>query len=208
VLSGGAPAWQTGMVSWWRFTGNANDYFGRNNGTVNGATLTTSNCKSGQCYSFDGSNDYINIPHSASLNSPNTTGEVTFSAWVNPSSISWKGLMGNGNIRLHIDTQLLLTLYNQTEIFTYSSTALTTGSLQHIAFTYKRTTGNISFYQNGAFAGTNTVLNANLSGYTEDPFTIGQNWGDYFSGTIDEVMIWNRSLNSTEIQQVYNYVYT
>jgi hypothetical protein len=49
-------------VGWWPFSGNAIDSSGNgNNGTVNGATLTTDrNAVANSAYSFDGVNDYIN----------------------------------------------------------------------------------------------------------------------------------------------------
>ena len=49
-----------GLVGWWPFTGNANDESGNgNNGTVNGATLTSDRLgNSNKAYSFDG-NDWI-----------------------------------------------------------------------------------------------------------------------------------------------------
>ena len=50
-----------GLVGYWPFNGNANDASGNgNNGTVNGATLTTDrNGNANSAYSFDGNNDYI-----------------------------------------------------------------------------------------------------------------------------------------------------
>ena len=50
-----------GLVGYWPFNGNANDESGNgNNGTVNGATLTTDRFGSANsAYSFDGINDYI-----------------------------------------------------------------------------------------------------------------------------------------------------
>ena len=50
-----------GLVGYWPFNGNANDESGNgNNGTVNGATLTTDRFgNSNSAYSFDGINDYI-----------------------------------------------------------------------------------------------------------------------------------------------------
>jgi hypothetical protein len=51
-----------GLVGWWPFSGNAIDSSGNgNNGTVNGATLTTDrNGVANSAYSFDGVNDNIN----------------------------------------------------------------------------------------------------------------------------------------------------
>ena len=53
-----------GLVGYWPFNGNANDQSGNgNNGTVNGATLTTDrNGNENSAYSFDGLNDFINTP--------------------------------------------------------------------------------------------------------------------------------------------------
>ena len=50
-----------GLAGWWPFSGNANDVSGNgNNGTVNGATLTTDRFGNpNAAYSFDGINDYI-----------------------------------------------------------------------------------------------------------------------------------------------------
>jgi hypothetical protein len=52
-----------GLVGWWPFSGNANDFSGNgNNGTVNGATLTTDRFgQSNNAYSFDGINDFISF---------------------------------------------------------------------------------------------------------------------------------------------------
>ena len=56
-----------GLLGWWPFNGNANDESGNgNNGTNNGATLTTDrNGVANQAYSFDGVNDFIEIPYSS-----------------------------------------------------------------------------------------------------------------------------------------------
>ena len=74
-----------GLVGWWPFNGNANDESGNgNNGTVNGATLTTDRFGvANKAYSFDGVNDYIHgIVNNANLS------DLTFSAWVNTPNTS------------------------------------------------------------------------------------------------------------------------
>ena len=52
-----------GLVGYWPFNGNANDQTPNgNNGTVNGATLTTDRFgNANSAYNFDGINDYIQI---------------------------------------------------------------------------------------------------------------------------------------------------
>lgn len=63
----------------YHFDGNANDASGNNNnGTVTGATLVGG--RFGQAYSFDGTDDYIEIAYAASL--ANTTA-FTLAGWFN-----------------------------------------------------------------------------------------------------------------------------
>ena len=56
----------SGLIAYWGFDSNANDYSGNgNNGIVNGSSLTTDRFgNSNSAYSFDGINDFISIPSS------------------------------------------------------------------------------------------------------------------------------------------------
>ena len=80
-----------GLVGWWPFNGNANDESGNgNNGTVNGATLTTDrNGNLNSAFSFNAFNwswgsggDYVYIPFNSNYNSSN----LTVTAWFNKSA--------------------------------------------------------------------------------------------------------------------------
>lgn len=59
-----------GLAAYWNFNGNANDVSGNNNhGTVNGATLVTDKWGNPNgAYFFNGVNNWIQVPNSASLN--------------------------------------------------------------------------------------------------------------------------------------------
>jgi uncharacterized protein (TIGR02145 family) len=74
-----------GLVAYYPFNGNANDESGNgNNGTVNGATLTTDRFgNSGKAYSFDGVSNYIQCL------SPGPTGitNLSISFWMNTSML-------------------------------------------------------------------------------------------------------------------------
>jgi hypothetical protein len=69
-----------GLVGYWPFNGNANDESGNgNNGTVNGATLTTDrNGNGNSAYYFNGGGNYITIPYSSSIA---VQGGITISCW-------------------------------------------------------------------------------------------------------------------------------
>ena len=72
-----------GLVGWWPFTGNANDLSGNgNNGTVNGATLTTDRFGSPNCaYLFNGNSNIV-VPYNQNQT---IIGAGTWSLWVNAS---------------------------------------------------------------------------------------------------------------------------
>ena len=71
-----------GLVGYWPFNGNANDESGNgNNGTVNGATLTTDrNGVDNKAYSFNGTSNKIEVPDANSLD---LTNAATISGWFN-----------------------------------------------------------------------------------------------------------------------------
>ena len=73
---------KNGLIGWWPFNGNANDESGNgNNGTVNGATLTSDkNGKINSAYSFNGLNNYISTSRTSLSN-------FSFSIWFNTAQI-------------------------------------------------------------------------------------------------------------------------
>ena len=75
-----------GLVGWWPFTGNANDLSGNgNNGTNNGATLTTDRFgNTNSAYSFDGTTNEIAITNSFLM----LNADFTISCWMNSIDIS------------------------------------------------------------------------------------------------------------------------
>ena len=56
-----------GMVSWWPGDGNANDIIGVNDGVLSGDASFAPG-KVGQAFSFDGTGDFVEVPHSANMN--------------------------------------------------------------------------------------------------------------------------------------------
>ena len=85
-----------GSVACYSFNGNANDESGNgNNGTVNGATLTTDRFgNSDSAYDFDGIDDSISVNNAETLN---LTNEVTLSAWISvTNNSSWATIISKG----------------------------------------------------------------------------------------------------------------
>jgi len=72
-----------GLVSWWKLNRNANDAWGTNHGTAYGVTWFPKGAGS-----FDGADDYVEIPDSVSLD---ITGDISVEFWV-----KWKS--GTGRV--------------------------------------------------------------------------------------------------------------
>ncbi len=160
---------------------------------------------------FDGSNDYISIPSSNSLNPE----RITMEAWVNPNSYS-----NNGNIiRKRYTEQYILRFYGTTgrvRGYVYvnggwractSSIGATAGLNQwsHIVSTYD---GNeIKVYVNGiesppcSYAG---IINSGSGDLRIGAYSASS---ERFKGMIDEVRIYGRALSSTEVKEHYDNIY-
>ncbi len=82
----------SGLIGYWPFCNNSNDQsLNNNNGTVNGANITEDRFgNSSSAYSFDGTDDYIN------MNNPILTGEnsITYSFWAYTESNEAMDVMG------------------------------------------------------------------------------------------------------------------
>jgi len=207
-----------GLVGWWPFNGNANDESGNgNNGTVNGATLTSDRFGNiNQAYGFDG-NDWIE------MNIPQTI-EFSVSVWFN-SSILNQSYMG---IVQHKDNCIrgagyIVELYNNS----IRELASNCGQCNNICpnyfdFVNIMTTGIDQWYHlvltcdlNGTYK---LYLNNNLIHTTTNlstlcqfnvPFSVGKHHDGaqdlyYFNGDIDDIGSWNRPISDCEIQDLYH----
>lgn len=78
ILSSLALAWNNeGIVSWWNFDSDANDYYSLNNGT--GSDVTEATGYTNNAYSFNGLNSSVSV---ADTNSVNITDELSISVWI------------------------------------------------------------------------------------------------------------------------------
>ena len=178
--------------------------------------------------SFDGIDDYIALPNSASLLPAN----ITMSLWIklsdwnfnnSPNELAWPIIKPNSyGIEIYGGD-----FYEWTETFsfylcrgTYPSLeshylrapnySLTLNNWYHIVETYD---GNIMrIYLNGEEINSESFPGAIATGYSAPPSigidlkygypnTIDNNW---FKGSMDDVRIYNRALSQAEIQDLYN----
>jgi len=191
----------------WHFEGNADDTSGNgNNGTAYGATLVTGRVGN-EAYSFDGSNDYIEVPHDPSL----TVGsEVSISLWVYLNSIgAYEGMVckgiNQGQYWIGLDSgaggEFSFGTYHWDNKVT-SNTVLSTGRWHHIAAVYN--SGDVSLYLDGQLDKQQSVgwsLTANTEALT---FGVDKPGSDeYLDGVLDEIAIWSRGLSSLEVSNLY-----
>ena len=218
-----------GLVGYWPLNGNANDQSGNgNNGTVNGATLTTDRLgNADSAYSFDGVNDLISTSDSNTLNISNN---ITMSAWVYDVSdsqnyhtilnkringnwsygVSFSYYFGPGGSPTEINKVFSGRRNNfgaQTE-YKFSNEPIVFGQWIHIVV--KIENNLITFYKNGIDMGVNLFGNQFTIPMINQVvgLTIGSNGdgGEWFNGKLDDIGIWNRALSQQEITNMYNGV--
>ena len=182
------------------------DGSGRNHhGTISGAVRVSG--KIGGALRFDGINDWVTVADAADLD---LSSAMTLEAWVNPSVVGgWQTVLlkeGAGNMAYELYSNIDAArpaAYFTTPggaIRAITGTAvLAANTWTHIAATYDG--ANMRFYVNGSLVRTVARTGAILA--TDGPLHIGGNevWGgEWFSGLLDEVRIYNRALSASEIQ--------
>ena len=196
---------QNGLVGYWPFCGNANDESGNgNNGTVNGATLTTDRFgNANNAYSFDGVVDEVICTNNTSVQI--TVG--TISAWFNANN----GNIGINGIIAKQNAWGLFVWDNTLRAYDWGNavdrnTGITVGNStwHYVAMTFTETVGtpsnNAIIYLNGSAVLTTTVKHSNHLVTVQ----VGEaNQAQNFGGKIDQVSIYNRVLTAAEIQQLY-----
>ncbi|MFN9561045.1 MAG: LamG-like jellyroll fold domain-containing protein, partial [Dolichospermum sp.] len=163
--------------------------------------------------SFNGVDNYVEIPHSAAL-SLNT---FTLEAWVNQTQIKgdWQPIItkeaNNGyevNYGLYIEpngSRLDFAFQDSNGNWRYiypSQASLTLNQLTHVAATYDG--AKLSLYINGQLDTSVDWVGTPLQ--NNYPVKIGRelNAWNPFAGQIDDVRIWNVARTQTEIQANYN----
>lgn len=201
-----------GLTAYYPFNGNANDLSGNGlNGTVFDASLTDSRFgEFGKAYFFDGIGSYIHVNNNTLLN---PASGITISAWFclfsnsNSGSIVSKGsenstgmygLKFNAQTQT-IDIRLILSDNSQINLSIYNSWQIS--RWYNVTGTFDRSYLNV--YLDGNPSGSLYYPGA-LGSNFEDLY-IGKNQeGQYFYGKLDDIRVYERALNETEIQQLYH----
>ena len=223
-ISMGGPVGNTtsGLVGWWKLDDGSGTSAADSSGSGNTGTLVNTPAwttgMNGGALSFNGSNQYINIPDSPSLE---ISGAWTISTWVNlaafPSTGNFypffgkvNGTTGVANYRIGVENwggtptffiQMSGFLGNN---YAYDSTGevLTTGTWYHLAAVWDPTVHNLYLYVNGTLAGTQNYGTDTPQYNFSDPVLIGAN-SFPSTLTIDDARVYNRALSAQDIKTLY-----
>ncbi len=179
--------------------------------------------KFGSSLAFDGTNDYVTVAYSASMN---FTTDISVSFWFTPavtidsSLSSFKGIMSKASSNSDADNDWVFfwkdTEQGRMRFGTYGDNVQTTNNTW-TAGTWYHVVGTISgtntayIYVNGVqnnYAGDTSVATSPINGITSTPLNIGlakvASGDQYFAGQIDNVQIFNYALTPAQVKTVYN----
>jgi hypothetical protein len=218
-----------GLVGYWPFCGNANDDSGNgNNGTVNGATLTTDRFgNTNSAYDFNGTTNYISVMNNSSLN----PSSITISGWISSNAnaqntsggvrsivTKWNQTPNCGGDGENFNVQL--SVFNSTNVIAFatsqnsqianalksSTDVIGLNTWKHFVFTHDPSSGQ-KLYINGVLISSNNTLGV-LCATTNNLYfgadKLNAALWRYFNGKIDDIGIWNRALTPSEVTQLYN----
>jgi hypothetical protein len=226
--SNGNPDLLDGLVAYYPFNGDAQDYSGNDlHGVISGAIPTLDRfALSNAALQFDGTDDYVQVDHDPLLNFG--TWPFAISAWVKatdpdggPQMILHKGISGTGGQywfrengfeeEIHLRGVVTEGEIPATEIIV-TDPIFDDLSWHHIVF--QRTSVAIEFWVDGELAVRlfdtqyrNVDSEGELLIGAQNPWLPGGNFPyihHHFAGSIDEVRLYNRSLSPEEVLAVSN----
>ena len=187
-----------GLLGYWPFNGNANDESGNgNNGTVNGANLTTDRFgRPNSSYQFS-QGQFVDVGATILGQNP---ANLSYSVWVKGAGaiISKRQAVGTGWVTLTSSHFI-----SDADGYVNRSCDIPESSNDwtHIVATKD---GNLhSVYVNGLFF---CSFTDNYTHYSFHPLLFGYHgaWNLGFNGKLDDIGIWNRSLTPNEVVRLFN----
>ncbi|MDE1851197.1 MAG: hypothetical protein KGH69_00725 [Candidatus Micrarchaeota archaeon] len=222
-----APSvFQGGLTGWWPLNGDTVDYSSQhNNGSIGGnlafvsipTQLQTSIINNTQAASLIGTNSYVQIPSSNSLNPSNS---LTVLAWVNPAAYSpsdtevvvnkWGQAISTDQYSVGIAAStgnVLVSLGNSVEENGHSTVkTVPLGAWSQVGLVYNGTA------ESAVLNGKTYVLATGLSGSTVPSSPVALGLGAelgtgtpyrFLNGSLANVQIYNSSLSQSQINQAY-----
>ena len=205
-----------GLVAYYPFSGNANDSSGNgNNGTVNCATLTTDRFgKANSAYSLTAINQKIDLMTSDSWLGANN---FSFSFWfytgvstIDQTIISKRpSCLGGGEQFFELGKSANTdTISFWTNGFYNFQVPFIPNSWNHFVYTKTSATNSVIYINNVPYNITHpafSITGTHPMGISSSSYCLSNYYpSHFFEGKIDDVRLYNRSLNNTEIQALFN----
>lgn len=214
-----------GLVGYWPFTSNADDASGNAlNGTVQGATLTTDRFgNANSAYHFIGTSaSYIQVPDNILLR-PSI---ITISVWVNPDTVFPRAsIIAKQNLADATGEQYAVQYTPNGSVLnplfavkvnsagcqpgvgwqiSNPNTSTSINNWHHIVGIYDGDT--IKVYQDNVLLSQTVLVTGPIDNCLGGTLNIGHSWTQTagFHGSIDDIRIYNRELNPSEVSQLYN----
>ncbi|MFN8240238.1 MAG: FISUMP domain-containing protein [Bacteroidales bacterium] len=215
-----SPKLQEGLINYWDFDFYAENkktipfHVGNKEAVVNEVSLTKDS-KNGNAIDFNGKSSLVSIPHNSSFNTQTFTisfwaksisryRQVPISKWWNGTTRQWEVIFNDdnklGNIRFFIG-------YNGSFQAVDFTTSQIYDGYWHL-YNFTMDNGLIKIWIDGEEKASRNTGYKML--YNDRPIYIGQDsyFGETnylpYNGIIDEVAIWERTLSSGDIQNLYN----
>lgn len=222
------------LKGWWGFNGNANDASGNgNNGTVNGATLTSDRFGNiNNSYLFDGISNNISFSLTSINNTFPSSSGSTSSIWI--KSLDSNGplisMQGSGEYVFHIGTLADIVQSNGNYGILVRDNCCGTGNnifgsnpvdnSWHMLTIVRLANGSLKLYKDGVLevtsaSGQNGTITFNplyMAFGADKSWVYGAQNGcnscnsvnqQHYNGKLDDIGIWTRALTSTEISNLY-----
>jgi glucose/arabinose dehydrogenase/chitodextrinase len=184
------------------------DASGSGNAGQVGSATWSSEGKYGQALSFNGTSSRVTVPDSPSLR---LTTAMTLEAWVYPTTVngSWRDVVykGNDNYYLmatssHGSRPAAGGIFAGSQREAFGPSVLTANVWTHLAVSYDGVT--LRLYVNGGQVASRASTGSLAT--SANPLQIGGDsiYGQYFSGRIDEVRVYNTARTQAQIQADLN----
>jgi hypothetical protein len=198
------------LIGYWPLNGESGDMAydhsrNENHGTINDGGDSTVPGATGilgqNAYSFDGANDYVDIPNFSKFSS------YTITYWTYP-------LSAGGSNQEHLDVRAnnhleiqhsngTVTLYHEgPNNYPQISTDIVNSKWQFFAWTWNGK--DVIGYKNGSKIGKGTATGMEDNNKSIDNIASDQGGGEFFEGKISEVRVYNHALTPAEVQYLYN----
>src|SRR3989344_3489418 len=177
------------------------DYVNGNNGTLRNTNWIAHGRFNG-AYQLHG-DGYVEVDDNNLLDF-GTDKNFSILAWFKTNNIADQAILAKGDayqLYIHNNKAACKIGGGATPISVESSSLVTDGLWHSVACTINRT-GNLTLYVDGSAQISKQISPLNLS--NSDKLLIGKNGSDYFDGTIDDIALFNKTLNGRQIHTYTN----